>query len=342
VESALFVAAVAAVAVAATNLDNLLILVTVLTRADQSFGHVVAGTLLASLGMLGLCGLGALLADFAPTRWLGYLGLVPIGLGLREFYRMARFNSERAAEEPPGSRPSSAAISSLGVAGLMLANGADSFGALLPIVAESRISVLPAIAAAVVATNLGVCWAARGIAGHPAIGPRIRRIGPKLVPFVLIAVGSYVLADTRSDSFVGEFEARPTNELEGASKLERERCLHGLLVGPAVVLWQIITDFEPGSLRTHELMETRRAFHIAIDSTHGEVEHIGSCLEVHYDRRSAVVTENTVRPVRVGIDLQMILPRENLELVAGNFTPSCECSSMDSPAYRTMAMAEFL
>jgi len=38
----------------------------------------------------------------------------------------------------------------------------------------------------------------------------------------------------------------------------------------------------------------------------------------------------------------MILSRKISELVTQDFTPGGECSAVDSPTYRTMAMAEFL
>jgi cadmium resistance protein CadD (predicted permease) len=183
-------------AVAATNLDNLLILVGIQARAEQAFASLIVGMGIASLGLLGLCGVGSVIAAFAPVRWLGLLGLIPIGLGLREFYRL----SQPTVTEADGSSTSGASISATGIAGLMLANGADSFGALLPIMAETRTSLLPAVGVTVLFTNLAIAFAARGVAGHPVIGPRVRSVGPKLVPFILIAVGCFVLADTGTDT----------------------------------------------------------------------------------------------------------------------------------------------
>ena len=89
-ESALPVAGLAVLAFAATNLDNLLLLVGIVSRAGQSFARVVAGTLLAAVVMLALCMGAALAVDFAPQRWVGYLGFVPVALGLRDPPPVAR------------------------------------------------------------------------------------------------------------------------------------------------------------------------------------------------------------------------------------------------------------
>ena len=197
-ENALSIAGLAVLAFAATNLDNLLLLVGALSRPRQAFGPVVAGVLLSSSATLALCVAAALAAGLAPEAWIGYLGLVPIGLGLFELYRLA---SSRGAREG-GAQSDAPPIPAFAVAAVMLANSADSFGALIPLFAETRHSLLLVIVAAVLLTSLCGCALARWIASHERFGPPIRRVGPLLVPFVLIAVGLYVLSDTRTDTLL--------------------------------------------------------------------------------------------------------------------------------------------
>ena len=195
-ESLIVVVALSLLAFAATNLDNLIVLVGVVSRPGQPFASVVSGALLSVASMLVLCGVAALAADFVPKRWIGLLGLVPIALGVRELYGLAVTRSEEAG----ASASAAAAVSALGVASVMLANSADSLGALAPIFAETQLALLPVIALAILAVSLAGCLLARWIASHPRVGPVLRRVGPVLVPFVLIAVGTYVLLDTRSDT----------------------------------------------------------------------------------------------------------------------------------------------
>lgn len=195
-ESALTVGVVTLMAYVATNLDNLVLLVGVSSRPRQPFASIVAGVVLASAGLLALCLAAALAADFAPQRWIGYLGVLPIAIGLRELYR-----SRRAAPAASGVPDTDApAIAARWVAGLMLANSADSLAALTPLVAESRDVLLPVVGAVVLATSLAGCGIARWITTHERVGARVQQLGQKLVPYVLIAVGLYVLLDTRTDT----------------------------------------------------------------------------------------------------------------------------------------------
>jgi len=195
VESVVVVVALSVLAFAATNLDNLIVLVGVVSRPGQPFAAVVRGALLSVGLMLALCVAAAFAADLAPKRWIGMLGLVPIALGVRELLALAR-----RSPDAPLAAGATSAIPPLGVASLMLANSADSLGALVPLFAETRAALLPAIVVAVLAVSLGGCSLARWVASHPRVGPLLQRLGPRLVPFVLIAVGSYVLLDTRTDT----------------------------------------------------------------------------------------------------------------------------------------------
>jgi cadmium resistance protein CadD (predicted permease) len=196
VEAALSVIGVAVLAFVATNLDNLVLLVGILSRAGQTFASIVAGALLACVVTLCLGVSAALAADLAPQRWLGMLGVVPIALGLRELTRLVRSRPQhrdaRKSDAP--------ALGVLGISGLLLANSADSLAALVPLFAETREALLPLVAVAILAVTLLGCGLTRWIASHPRVGPTLRRIAPKLVPFVLIAVGVYVLANTRGDT----------------------------------------------------------------------------------------------------------------------------------------------
>jgi len=193
-EAALALGGVAVLAYAATNLDNLLLLVAVATRPAQPYASIVGGVVLATATLLALCGVASLAADFAPERWIGYLGVVPIAMGLRELLGWIRARPGR--EAVPAGAP---VVRAPWVAGLMLANSADSLGVLVPLFAETRDALLPMLAAALLSASLLGCALGYWITTHERIGDLVRRVGPRIVPFVLIGVGLYVLLDTRSD-----------------------------------------------------------------------------------------------------------------------------------------------
>jgi len=198
-ESALAVAGLTALALTATGFDNLLLLVGIASRRGQPFAPILGGVLVATAVLAAACLGAAFGADLLPQRRLGLLGLVPLGLGLRELALLYRSAGEDA-EALGAAEAGTAAIGAAGVAGVMLANSVDSLGTLVPLFAETRDGLLPAAVLAIPATTLSGCALARWIVSHPRLGPPIRRVGPRIVPFVLIAVGIYVLSNTGTDT----------------------------------------------------------------------------------------------------------------------------------------------
>jgi hypothetical protein len=60
------------------------------------------------------------------------------------------------------------------------------------------------------------------------------------------------------------------------------------------MLWQVVTDFIPGRLRSNKLVTTAGAVYIAIDSTQGNVEHVYVRFVVDQNCRAAGFTKQTV------------------------------------------------
>ena len=82
----------------------------------------------------------------------------------------------------------------LGVAGINIAMGGDNVGVYTPVFAQSAGTDI-ALYGAVFAVLTGVlCYAAWRLVGHPAWGAPIRRYGRRIMPFVLIALGIWILA----------------------------------------------------------------------------------------------------------------------------------------------------
>ena len=192
----LSLAGIVLLAFTATNLDNLILLVGVLSRPGQAFASVLSGALLSAGVLAALCLGAAFAADLAPQRWIGYLGVVPIALGLRELYRLAAAGGAETGKDGAGAAP----IPAFGVAGILLASSADTLGALLPLFAETDDGLLPVLVAVMLAATLLGCELARRLASSQSLGPTLRRVGPRLVPIALIAVGIYVLSDTGTDT----------------------------------------------------------------------------------------------------------------------------------------------
>jgi cadmium resistance protein CadD (predicted permease) len=155
---------IAAAAFIATNLDNFALLVTFLVRyRDRTL--IVAGAYFTSIFLLGLVGyaIGSAAAT-APVEYLGWLGLMPMAIGTAGVVRLVR--------------------------------AIITFGALF---ADSNRLSDTLIILTLTAMTIIFFLSARHAIRHPAIEARVEVLARYLTPFILIIVGTYIVANTATD-----------------------------------------------------------------------------------------------------------------------------------------------
>ena len=183
----------------ATNLDNLLLLVVLQgSNAGQPL-PVLAGYLGAALLVVLVSALGVAIGQVLDAGMVGYLGLVPLLLGLRMLYQAWRAGGhpEEGVDDLAGR---GAAGIFAGTLMLMLGNSGDSLAILLPLLAETGRSGQWVLGGSYLVAALLWAGLARKIAGQRALALRIERRGEKIVPWIMIGVGLYILLDTATDT----------------------------------------------------------------------------------------------------------------------------------------------
>jgi cadmium resistance protein CadD (predicted permease) len=170
-------------AFAATNVDGLFLTAALFSAAPARPWPVVLGTFVGIGALYCVSVAAALAATAIPERYIALLGLVPLALGFRLLFRQ---------KGPDAPAPPAQGV--LAVAGINIAAGGDNIGVYAPLFATTAGEAI-AIYGAVFAALTGVlCWAAHRLVMHPALGAPVRRWGPRLVPWVLIALGAWILA----------------------------------------------------------------------------------------------------------------------------------------------------
>lgn len=195
VEELLITLALGVVVFAATNVDDLLVLLGFFAEPGYRPRQVAVGQS-AGIGLLVATSvLCALVALVIPEQWLGLLGLAPLGIGLWKLGALAR-GGAMADEDPRPGRPTGA--KALAVGAVTVANGGDNIAVYTPLFATrsaTEVTVLVAVFAAMTALWL---LAAHSLVRHPALGPPIRHIGRYALPVVLIGLGLLVLAEANT------------------------------------------------------------------------------------------------------------------------------------------------
>jgi cadmium resistance protein CadD (predicted permease) len=194
------VAIASLLAFATTNIDGLVVLVLFFSQVGPRFRarEVVLGEYLGFSALTAASALGALGALLVPPEWLGLLGLVPIALGLR---RLAGGGSARASGQvdPEGhggteARRATGGAPTFEVAAATIANGGDNLSVYIPLFASLGPGALPEVFGVFCALVGAWCYVGYRLGRHPLVARAVARRGQRLVPFVLVGVGVYVLA----------------------------------------------------------------------------------------------------------------------------------------------------
>jgi cadmium resistance protein CadD (predicted permease) len=186
----------------ATNLDNLLLLVFLLGSAARRRSAVLLGFLTSVILVVTIAALGVAAGALLDPGLIGYLGIAPISMGCYLLYQHRR--STDTVTDVDSSIPSIDDEGGIWLATsvLMFSNSGDSIAVLLPLVAESNRSALLLIFSFYLLSSLLWCALALAIALRPGLARRIQQRGAKLVPWIMIGVGIYVLLDTGTDTLL--------------------------------------------------------------------------------------------------------------------------------------------
>ena len=197
----LIIVGVGAGAFIGTNLDNLLLLVAMYARYARQSATVTAGFV---FGMMLICLVALLLGetgDYMPLDWLGWLGLVPMTMGILALWKL--FRKTGAGTPDDFAESDSRRNIFLLLLTTQLSNGADTIITFTILFAESGDPADYLL----VPTFLAMIGVFAGLAYYSVkqakLGRILRRYGQYVTPVILILVGFYILSNTATDLVPG-------------------------------------------------------------------------------------------------------------------------------------------
>jgi cadmium resistance protein CadD (predicted permease) len=185
-------AILAVVAFASTDIDDAYVLLAFFASPKLTAGHIVMGQYLGFVTLVAVALVCSLLALAIPDRYVGFLGLLPIFIGVKEVWTGRR---EREAEPAriKADAKAGAVATVLSVAAVTIANGGDNIAVYVPLFAHQ-----PMLTVFTICVGFGImvavwCLVAHWLVSHPWLGAPIRLWGHRMAPLVLIGLGGYIL-----------------------------------------------------------------------------------------------------------------------------------------------------
>ena len=189
------------VGLAATNVDNFVVLVSAFGARKESKPVVCLGFTAGAMIILGISLMFSLVGELIPVRYLGYLGVVPIYLGVRELTQSAL--QKRKPPSLPENPWKNTLKGIIAVSLITLAGGTDTLAVIAPLLAESHVVGFWAICVGYAIAVMGVATLLGYAVSHPAIAGPLQHHGSRIGPAVMIFIGSYIFLNTATDRVTG-------------------------------------------------------------------------------------------------------------------------------------------
>ena len=176
-----------------TNIDDIFIDTILFSEAKtkEESKSIICGKYLGIGTLVFLSILGAFGLQLLPQHYIGYLGFVPICLGIKEI--IINMKSKENDEENETIRKSTNNI--INTALITIANGADNIGVYIPLFAGFMAWQIVVTVCVFLALIAVWCFLGKALADLPVLKRGLKRNKDVIVPVVYIVLGLYILVE---------------------------------------------------------------------------------------------------------------------------------------------------
>ncbi|ROS57811.1 cadmium resistance transporter [Frigoribacterium sp. PhB24] len=181
---------------AATNIDDLVVLTVLFVASARGAlpgWKVVVGQYSGFVTLVAISVVAAAGLTIVPDKWVGFLGLIPLAIGI---YGLVRTLRRRGDDDDDDDDDAISAVGLLGVAGITIANGADNISLYTPVFRTNPVQ--DTVVTIIVFLVLVAVWCltARFIGTSKTVSELLERVEHWLVPAVFIGLGLYILIES--------------------------------------------------------------------------------------------------------------------------------------------------
>lgn len=173
-----------------TNLDDLFILLAFFSAPKFRPRQVALGQMLGIATLYAVSVAASLLALVISPVYTGFLGLLPIGIGIKKILELRSCGESDDDDQATEKR---SRWNVLTVAAVTISDGGDNLSVYIPVFATRSHGEVAAIGVVFALMTLVWLRAAFWLTSHRTLGAPIRRYGHRVVPFVLVGLGCYIL-----------------------------------------------------------------------------------------------------------------------------------------------------
>jgi cadmium resistance protein CadD (predicted permease) len=180
----------------ASNVDDLFILMMFFSKSSFPISQIIFGQYVGMGLLLGVSLIASFIALVIPNDLIGLIGIFPIAIGIKELLELRKKDDED--EEPAKKLPQSiwmAYLPFITVAAVTFSGG-EELGIYTSVFAAYNkvLEIITVVSVVIVLTALW-CGIAAYLVNHSFLADRFRRIARRILPFLLIGLGIYILVE---------------------------------------------------------------------------------------------------------------------------------------------------
>jgi cadmium resistance protein CadD (predicted permease) len=180
-----------------TNIDDLFILMVFFATPRFPSSQIVLGQYIGMGSLIGVSLAGSLIALVLPHNLIGLIGLFPVAIGIKELLELHKKGDKEDDERLANRllRSKKTRLPFLTVAAITFSGG-EEIGIYTTLFATNNEveSIIMLISVVMVLTALW-CFLANYLVKHSFLANVFRSVGSRLLPYVLIGLGIYILAE---------------------------------------------------------------------------------------------------------------------------------------------------
>lgn len=178
----------------ATNIDDIFVLLGFYADPKFKSRQIVLGQYLGITVLFSVSIVASLIALVVARTYVGILGLIPIAMGLKQLWELHQ-GSDADDDELESKTLTSGRNNILAVSAITIANGGDNISIYTPFFATRSILEIALVGMVFAVMTAMWLFISHWLVNHRAIGEPVRRCGYRVVPYVFVALGIFIICD---------------------------------------------------------------------------------------------------------------------------------------------------
>jgi cadmium resistance protein CadD (predicted permease) len=178
-----------------TNIDDLFILMIFFATLRLPSVQIILGQYIGMGSLMGISLVGSLITLIVPRNIIGLIGLFPIALGIKELLELDNKGDEEDEKLTKKLRPKNIQLPFLTVAAVTF-SGSEEIGVYTTLFAtNNEVEAIITLVSVTMVITAFWCFMANYLVKHSLLADIFRSTGSRVLPYVLIGFGLYILAE---------------------------------------------------------------------------------------------------------------------------------------------------